>query len=161
MCYRSWEPGLNPNVRRVRNDQVKYLENILSMVHGSVLEHASFTFVLHNVSRVFSSSSASAHSGNQNGMPSSAAGPCPGVVVVHDALGMTADLRRQADRLAVGGHLALAPDLWHGRAWPLCIRSAFRQVMTGSGPVFEEIDAAAAWLAGQEACTAGSACGVP
>ena len=85
----------------------------------------------------------------------------PGVVVVHDAFGMTPDLRRQADRLAVGGYIAVAPDFWHGRPWPLCIRSAFRQVMAGSGPVFEEIDAAAAWLAGQEACTAGSACGVP
>jgi thymidylate synthase (FAD) len=53
MCYRSWEPGLNPNVRRVRDDQVKYLENILRSGHGSVLEHVSFTFVLHNVSRVF------------------------------------------------------------------------------------------------------------
>jgi len=52
MCYRSWEPGLNPNVRQVRTDQAKYLENILSMAHGSVLEHASFTFVLHNVSRI-------------------------------------------------------------------------------------------------------------
>jgi thymidylate synthase (FAD) len=53
MCYRSWEPGLNPNVRQVRTDQSKYLANILSSAHGSVLEHASFTFVLHNVSRVF------------------------------------------------------------------------------------------------------------
>lgn len=53
MCYRSWEPGLNPNITRVRDDQVKYLENILSSAHGSVLEHASYTFVLHNVSRVF------------------------------------------------------------------------------------------------------------
>ena len=52
MCYRSWEPGLNPNVRRVRDDQVKYLENILASGHGSVLEHVNFTFVLHNVSRV-------------------------------------------------------------------------------------------------------------
>ena len=52
MCYRSWEPGLNPNVRRVRDDQVKYLENILSSAHGSVLEHVSFTFVIHNISRV-------------------------------------------------------------------------------------------------------------
>jgi thymidylate synthase ThyX len=53
MCYRSWEPGLNPNVRQVRTDQEKYLQNILSMAHGSVLEHVNFTFVLHNVSRVF------------------------------------------------------------------------------------------------------------
>ena len=53
MCYRSWEPGLNPNVRRVRDDQLVYLQNILAQAHGSVLEHISFTFVLHNVSRVF------------------------------------------------------------------------------------------------------------
>jgi thymidylate synthase (FAD) len=52
MCYRAWEPGLNPNVRRVRNDHEAYLQNILKQAHGSVLEHASFTFVLHNVSRV-------------------------------------------------------------------------------------------------------------
>jgi thymidylate synthase (FAD) len=52
MCYRSWEPGLNPNITRVRDDQVKYLENILASAHGSVLEHASYSFVLHNVSRI-------------------------------------------------------------------------------------------------------------
>ncbi|MGH3267941.1 MAG: FAD-dependent thymidylate synthase, partial [Trebonia sp.] len=39
MCYRSWEPGLNPNVSRIREDQVQYLENILRSGHGSVLEH--------------------------------------------------------------------------------------------------------------------------
>ena len=54
LCYRSWEPGLNPNVVRVRADQDKYLQNILASAHGSVLEHVSFSFVLHNVSRVFS-----------------------------------------------------------------------------------------------------------
>ncbi len=52
LCYRSWEPGLNPNVTRIHTDQRKYLENILVQAHGSVLEHVSFTFVLHNVSRV-------------------------------------------------------------------------------------------------------------
>ena len=52
LCYRSWEPGLNPNVTRIRTDQAKYLENILASAHGSVLEHVNFTFVLHNVSRV-------------------------------------------------------------------------------------------------------------
>lgn len=77
----------------------------------------------------------------------------PGVVVVHDIFGMTPDLRRQADRLAVGGYLALAPDLWHGRPWPTCVRSAFRQVMSGRGPAFEEIDAAAATLAARADCT--------
>ena len=52
LCYRSWEPGLNPNVTRVREDQTAYLQNILSSLHGSVLEHVSFSFALHNVSRV-------------------------------------------------------------------------------------------------------------
>jgi len=52
LCYRAWEPGLNPNVVRVRTDQRKYLQNILSQAHGSVLEHVTFGFVLHNVSRV-------------------------------------------------------------------------------------------------------------
>jgi thymidylate synthase (FAD) len=53
VCYRSWEPGLNPNVTRVRHDQAEYLENLLRSQHGSVLEHASFTFAFRNVSRVF------------------------------------------------------------------------------------------------------------
>lgn len=52
-CYRSWEPGLNPNVTKIRTDQREYFENLLSSGHGSVLEHANFTFVFHQVSRVF------------------------------------------------------------------------------------------------------------
>lgn len=52
MCYRSWEPGLNPNVTRVRTDQTDYLTNILSQAHGSVLEHLNFNFIFQNVSRV-------------------------------------------------------------------------------------------------------------
>ena len=52
-CYRSWEPGLNPNVKRVRKDQDDYLLNVLSSGHGSVLEHASYTFLFRDVSRVF------------------------------------------------------------------------------------------------------------
>jgi thymidylate synthase (FAD) len=52
-CYRSWEPGLNPNVSRVRTDQREYFENILRSAHGSVLEHASYSFALRNCSRVF------------------------------------------------------------------------------------------------------------
>jgi thymidylate synthase (FAD) len=53
LCYRSWEPGLNPNVRKIRTDRGEYFENLLASGHGSVLEHASFTFVFHRVSRVF------------------------------------------------------------------------------------------------------------
>jgi thymidylate synthase (FAD) len=51
-CYRSWEPGLNPNVSKVRTDQREYFANILRSGHGSVLEHANYTFALRDVSRV-------------------------------------------------------------------------------------------------------------
>jgi thymidylate synthase (FAD) len=51
-CYRSWEPGLNPNVTKIRTDKREYFANILRSGHGSVLEHANYSFALHNVSRV-------------------------------------------------------------------------------------------------------------
>ncbi|TMM20025.1 MAG: FAD-dependent thymidylate synthase [Actinobacteria bacterium] len=51
-CYRSWEPGLNPNVSKVRTDQREYFANILRSAHGSVLEHANYSFALRNCSRV-------------------------------------------------------------------------------------------------------------
>lgn len=52
-CYMSFEPKLNPNVTRIREDIAEYLENLLKSRHGSVLEHVSYTFALENVSRVF------------------------------------------------------------------------------------------------------------
>jgi len=52
-CYRSWEPGLNANVTRVRTDQREYFANILRSAHGSVLEHANYSFAIRNCSRVF------------------------------------------------------------------------------------------------------------
>lgn len=53
LCYKSWKPGLNANVTRVREDSAAYLRNILESGHGSVLEHAQFSFLLSNVSRIF------------------------------------------------------------------------------------------------------------
>jgi len=52
-CYMSFEPGLNPNVTRVRKVWHEYLTNILKSGHGSVIEHATWTFAIEGVSRVF------------------------------------------------------------------------------------------------------------
>ncbi len=53
MCYRSFKPGLNENVTKVREGNKGYIGNILKQGHGSVFEHASDTFAIVNCSRVF------------------------------------------------------------------------------------------------------------
>lgn len=53
ICYRSWEIGLNANITKIRTDSADYFDNLLRSGHGSVMEHASFTFVFQDVSRVF------------------------------------------------------------------------------------------------------------
>ncbi len=52
LCYRSFEPGLNPNVTRVRQGNAAYIENIIRVGHGSVLEHPVLNFIFADVSRV-------------------------------------------------------------------------------------------------------------
>lgn len=52
LCYKSFAPGLNANVSKVREGNKEYIENILKQHHGSVLEHSSVTFALLNVSRI-------------------------------------------------------------------------------------------------------------
>jgi thymidylate synthase (FAD) len=53
LCYRSFKPGLNANVTKVREGNEPYLKNIISSGHGSVLEHGSSNWVIQDVSRVF------------------------------------------------------------------------------------------------------------
>jgi len=53
LCYKSFKPGLNPNVTKIRQDNKEYINNLLSSKHGSVLEHGWVSFIFLNVSRVF------------------------------------------------------------------------------------------------------------
>jgi carboxymethylenebutenolidase len=82
-----------------------------------------------------------------------ARGPWPGVVVIHEAFGLSDDIRQKAGELAGHGYLALAPDLYHGRSWVRCVRSAFRQLRAGSGPAFSALEAARGFLAARDDCT--------
>jgi carboxymethylenebutenolidase len=86
-------------------------------------------------------------------LPDDGRGPWPGVVVVHEAFGLTDDIRGHADRLAAHGYLALAPDLFRGRPWLRCIRAAFSQLQSGSGPAFTALDGAREALAVRADCT--------
>lgn len=52
ICYESYEPGLNPNVTRIREDPSDYFKNILLRGDGSIMEHSVVSFGLLNVSRV-------------------------------------------------------------------------------------------------------------
>lgn len=53
LCYRSWKPGLNKNVSKVREGNDTYLKHILEVGHGSVIEHAMTNWIFADVSRVF------------------------------------------------------------------------------------------------------------
>src|SRR3954451_8424168 len=93
-------------------------------------------------------------------------GPWPGVVVIHDALGMSSDLRAQADWLAGAGYLSVAPDLYYWGRRITCMVAFMREIRAmnkvsvqdktsprvRSQPL-SDLDAARAWLIERDDCT--------
>lgn len=80
-------------------------------------------------------------------------GQWPGVVIVHDALGLDEDIHSVADRFAMAGYFAIAPDLYSRGGFARCGRSVFRDLKRGEGQAFDDIDAARTALAKREDCT--------
>ena len=73
--------------------------------------------------------------------------------MIHDILGMTQDLRNQAEWLAEEGFIAVAPDLLHGRSPVACMVSMMREVRARRGRTFDDIEATRVWLLGRGDCT--------
>jgi carboxymethylenebutenolidase len=81
-------------------------------------------------------------------------GPWPGVVVIHEAFGLTPDMIRQADRFAENGYLAMAPDLYSHGNTVTCLVSTMRQMITGrEGRALRDIEAARKALVENPKCT--------
>lgn len=80
------------------------------------------------------------------------AGPWPGVVVVHDALGLTDDARHSATRVADNGYLALLPDLY-GRGGKLCVAKTMLAVQRGRGQAVDDLLSARDLLTARPDCS--------
>ncbi|MCB9755936.1 MAG: dienelactone hydrolase family protein [Myxococcales bacterium] len=86
------------------------------------------------------------------GPPDGARGP--GVVVLHDAGGMTRDLREQAGWLASEGFWAAAPDLYRGGAPVRCMVRMMRDLLAGrEDEAMAAIESARTWLIEHPRCT--------
>ena len=53
-CYESYEPGLNPNVTKIRESPADYFANVLRRGDGSLLEHGWVSWALLGISRIAS-----------------------------------------------------------------------------------------------------------
>ncbi|MEH3075527.1 MAG: dienelactone hydrolase family protein [Quadrisphaera sp.] len=80
-------------------------------------------------------------------------GPWPGVVVVHEAFGVDDVMRRQVERLAEAGYLALMPDLFTAGGARRCLTATFRALAAGHGRAFEDVAAARDQLVALAECT--------
>jgi carboxymethylenebutenolidase len=84
-----------------------------------------------------------------------AAGSGPGVAVIQEWWGLDSGIKEMADRLAAGGFVALAPDLYHGELAGHDEMDKAAQLMTSLPPdrAARDMSGAVDYLAGHDAVT--------
>jgi carboxymethylenebutenolidase len=75
------------------------------------------------------------------------------VLVVHEAFGLTPEMRGHGDRLAKAGYLALVPDLYAWGFKPRCVAATMLAMTRGSGRALLDLEAARRWLADHDQST--------
>ncbi|MET0187896.1 MAG: dienelactone hydrolase family protein [Pseudonocardia sediminis] len=78
------------------------------------------------------------------------AAPHPALLMVYEAFGMTAEMRRIARELAAEGYTVLVPDLFaRGKIRALCVAATMNAMNTGKGAALGDLESARRWLVGQ------------
>ncbi|MGL5911290.1 MAG: dienelactone hydrolase family protein [Phycicoccus sp.] len=80
-------------------------------------------------------------------------GRWPGLVLVHEACGLDDVMVRAAERLATDGYLVLAPDLFSRGRRLACLATTFAALRRGSGPAFDDLEAAREQLLADPRCS--------
>ena len=86
------------------------------------------------------------------GIPAGA-GPWPGVVIVHDAIGYRPDKEAVSERVAAAGYLAITPNLYARGGRARCITTVMRAALTKQGQAIDDILAARRHLIERADCT--------
>lgn len=73
-------------------------------------------------------------------------GPHPGVLVLHEILGLNDDMERVARRFASQGYVAMAPDFFGPGLQIGCIIKALKSLNKGEGEAFVRLSSAQDWL---------------
>lgn len=81
------------------------------------------------------------------------AGPWPGVVIVHDAVGYAPDNQSVSERVAAAGYVALTPNLYARGGRARCITRVMRDVLTKHGPAIDDVVAAREHLVAMPECS--------
>jgi carboxymethylenebutenolidase len=80
-------------------------------------------------------------------------GPHPGVVLIHDAFGLSKDTKDITDRFGREGYLALSPDLYSRGGMRRCVRRVFSDMFAHQGRTFDDIEASRSLLAERPDCS--------